>query len=121
MLRLTGIAVAVAAIIAVAVVVSPDADAPGTQPRRCAVGDERSYGTTYVLRIGVSDATCSAARKLVRAFHACRPGKQGRCEGPVAGYRCRERRFNRSALSYDSRVSCRHGRSRVTHTYTQFL
>jgi hypothetical protein len=120
--RLAGFAALVGAIIAVAVIVgSLLGGAPSTSAQRCPVGDERSYGTTYVLSISVSDASCRAARKVIRGFHACRPGKRGRCRKTVDGYRCRERRFNRSAISYDSRVSCRRGGRRVRHTYTQFI
>ncbi len=94
--------------------------APAASAKGCRVGDQRSYGTTYVLSISVSGTTCRAARRVIRAFHACRPGKAGRCSG-VLGYRCTESRFNKSSLSYDSRVTCRKGGKRVKHTYTQFI
>jgi len=86
----------------------------------CRVGDSRSYGTTYVLSISVSGTSCRAGRKVVRAFHACRKGKSGRCSG-VLGYSCSENRFNKSRLSYDSRVTCRKGGKTVKHKYTQFI
>ena len=93
--------------------------APAASAKSCRVGDERSYGTTYVLSISVSNTSCRAARKVIRAFHACRHGKSGRCTG-VLGYRCSESRFNTGRTSYDSRVTCRKGARTVKHTYTQF-
>jgi hypothetical protein len=96
------------------------ADPSAQAARSCKVGDVRGYGTTYVLGIRASGVSCRRARTLVRAFHACRPGKSGRCPR-VSGYRCSERRFNKSSQSYDSRVSCRNGDRTVKHTYTQFL
>lgn len=100
---------------------APAAAAPSADASRsCSVGNTRSYGTTYVLSISARRVTCSRAREIVRAFHACRPGKSGRCPR-VAGYSCNEERFNKSRLSYDSRVICRRGAKVVKHTYTQFL
>lgn len=96
--------------------VAPRADAAG----RCAVGDTRGYGTSFVLRISAARITCARARELVRAFHACRPGKTGRCPR-VSGYRCSEERFNRTSLSYEARVRCTRGAKVVRHVYLQFL
>ena len=93
--------------------------APAASAKGCRVGDERSYGTTYVLSIKVSGTSCRSGRKVIRAFHACRPGRSGRCSRAL-GYSCSESRFNKSATSYDSRVTCRKGGKRVKHTYTQF-
>jgi hypothetical protein len=85
----------------------------------CSVGDTRSYGTTYVTQISVKGVSCANGKKVIRAFHACRPGKSGKC-ARVSGYRCSEERFNKSPQSYDSRVKCKRGKKRVNHTYTQF-
>ena len=114
MTRLVG-SLTLLATVAALLTVAPVASAKG-----CRVGDERSYGTTYVTKISVSGASCRTARKVVRAFHACRPGKAGRCSG-VLGYHCSESRFNKSSLSYDSRVTCHKGGRTVKHTYTQFI
>lgn len=95
----------------------PDA----TASKSCSVGNSRDYGTTYVLSISASGGpSCRGARKLVKAFHACRPGKSGKCRR-VAGYSCSERRFNKSRQSYDARVTCKKRGRTVRHTYTQFL
>jgi hypothetical protein len=108
---------AVAALLALAH--AAPADATATAATSCRVGDSRSYGTTYVLSISVSGTSCRAGRSVIRSFHACRPGKSGRC-GSTKGYSCSERRFNKGRTSYDSRVTCRKGGKTVKHTYTQF-
>ena len=87
--------------------------------KSCDVGNTRSYGTTYVTVIGVSGISCAKGKQVIRAFLACRPGKSGHC-GRTSGYRCSERRYNKSAQSYDSDVTCKRGGKKVTHTYTQF-
>jgi hypothetical protein len=95
------------------------ADAPASASKSCSVGNSRSYGTTYVLGISARGTSCRSARRVIRAFHACRPGKSGRC-ARVLGYSCSESRFNKSSQSYDSRVTCSRGSKTVKHTYTQF-
>jgi hypothetical protein len=95
------------------------ANPTATASKACEVGNSRTYGTTYVLSISVRNLSCRSGRRVIRAFHACRPGKAGRCSR-TAGYSCRERRFNKSRQSYDSRVRCTRGERVVKHTYTQF-
>lgn len=87
----------------------------------CSIGDERSYGTTYVTKISVSGTSCRSGRKVIRAFHACRPGAKGKCGERVKGYSCSESRFNKGPTSFDSNVTCRKGDRTVKHTYTQFI
>jgi hypothetical protein len=94
------------------------ADPVATASKTCSVGDTRSYGTTYVISINVSNTSCRSGRSLVRAFHACRPGKSGKCPS-VKGYSCSERR-DKGATQYDSRVTCKKGSKTVKHVYTQY-
>ncbi len=103
-----------------AVVTTLLALAPAASAKSCRIGDDRSYGTTYVTKISASGTSCRSARKVVRAFHACRPGKSGKC-GRAKGYSCSESRFNKGPTSFDSNVTCRKGGRTVKHTYTQFL
>ncbi|MEA2418907.1 MAG: hypothetical protein QOE60_1113 [Thermoleophilaceae bacterium] len=106
-----------------AVVVAPSAHAAGpvaTASKTCDPGDTRSYGTTYVTSIGVSNTSCRNGKRLIRAYHACRPGKSGKCSS-VKDYSCSEKRYNKSRTSYDSDVTCRKGDKTVKHTYTQFV
>jgi hypothetical protein len=109
------------AVLGTLLALSPAASAAptATASKACKVGDSRSYGTTYVLSISVRGTSCRAGRRVIRAFHACRPGKSGRC-ARVSGYRCSESRFDKIKTQYSSRVTCRNGGKVVKHTYTQF-
>ena len=89
-----------------------------TASRSCSVGDSRSYGTTYVLKITTRNVGCRRARRLVRAFHKCRPGARGRCPR-VDGYRCSENR-DFGAGSFYSNVTCKRGGKVVKHRYNQW-
>ena len=91
--------------------------------RRCGLSrrEQRGgLGTTYVLKVSVRGTTCRGGKNLVKVFHRCRPGRAGRCSR-VRGWRCSEKRFNKSRFSYDSNVRCTRGGKRVWHTYTQNL
>jgi hypothetical protein len=85
--------------------------------------EQRHLGTTYVLRVSVSHVSCRSGKRLVRAYHSCRHrhgGADGHCRS-VSGYRCSERRFNKSRFSFDARASCSRGGRKVSQTYTQNL
>jgi uncharacterized membrane protein len=108
----------VAALAAVATV--PAAAEPGAQAAKsCGVGNGRGYGTSYVTSLSVTGTSCKNGRKVVKAFHACRPGKKGKCDHAVLGYSCTEKRYNQLSTTYDSKVTCKKGSRRVKHTYTQ--
>jgi hypothetical protein len=109
------LAACAAALTSTASAASPDA----TAAKGCSVGDSRSYGTTYVLKISVSGTSCRSGKRLIRAFHECRPGKSGRCSR-VKRYDCSESRFDRISTQYSSRVTCKRGDRVVKHTYQQF-
>ena len=107
---------------ACAAALTPTASAASTDAtaaKGCSVGDSRSYGTSYVLKISVSGTSCRSGKSLIRAFHVCRPGKSGRCPR-VKRYNCSESRFDRISTQYSSRVTCRRGDRVVKHTYQQF-
>ena len=71
---------ALALLTAVLLAPSASATAPvATASKSCAVGNSRGYGTTYVIKISASGTSCRAARSLIKAYHACRPGKSGKC------------------------------------------
>ena len=93
-------------------------DPTATASRACSVGNSRDYGTTYVLWIRARNVGCRRARRLVREFHACRPGATGRCPR-VSGYRCTEDRdYGRG--SFYSTVRCKRGGKVVRHRYNQW-
>jgi hypothetical protein len=90
---------------------------------KCSIrGVERKLGPTYVTSLQASGTSCASAKRLVKAFHACRKrngGKKGRCRASVSGYRCSENRSG-IATQFSAKVRCRRGGSSVVHTYTQF-
>ena len=84
--------------------------------------EQRSLGATYVLNLKAKKVTCGKAKKVVKAFNACRKangGVDGRCTKKVKRFRCTESRFNETSFQYDSNVTCKRGRKRVTFTYQQ--
>jgi hypothetical protein len=94
--------------------------------RSCGIhNQERSFGPTYVTLVSESGTSCRRAKAVVRAFHACRKAhggiKRGRCpaKASVLGYRCTEKRGSIPTQS-SGKVTCRNGKARVIHTYTQF-
>jgi hypothetical protein len=110
-----------AASIALFAPAAADAAPTAEASKSCSVGTGRGYGTTYVLSIKASGVSCRKAKRVVKAFHACRPGKSGRCSR-VDGWSCSEDRFNRlRGQQYSSRVTCRKGGKTVKHTYQQWI
>jgi uncharacterized membrane protein len=120
--RRLGPAIALLAVILVTALSGSAAAGPVARASKsCNVGSGRDYGTTYVTALSVRGTSCAAGKDVVRAFHACRPGKKGRCHRRVLGYSCSERRFNQIRTQYDSKVTCKKGSRVVKHTYTQWL
>jgi hypothetical protein len=83
---------------------------------------QRHLGTTYVLNVKVKGVGCAKAKKVVKAYHACRHehGKAGKCSKKVSGgWKCSDKRFNVISLQYDAHMTCKKGTARVFSTYTQ--
>jgi hypothetical protein len=92
-----------------------------TASKSCGVSKKpRALGPTYTLGLSVKGTSCKNGRGFVRAYYKCRGGGKGRCRHKVSGYRCSEKRSNAISTQFDARVSCRKGRRRITHKYTQF-
>jgi len=89
----------------------------------CSVrGQERRLGPTYTTSLSVTKVSCTAGKRLVRAYYKCRVasgGKDGRCRRRVSGYACTEKRSTGIPTQFDARVTCRSGSRRIVHTYTQ--
>lgn len=101
---------------------SASAGPTATAAATCSIkGQERTFGPTYVTAITASGTSCANAKKVVRAFHACRKvhGVKGRCTRKVLGYSCRETRGG-IPTQFSGKVTCVHGHARIVHTYTQF-
>ena len=122
--RLNRILLVLAAVAVLAVVpAAANADGPTAQAaKRCGVGNTRGFGPTYLLSLSVRGTSCRNGRRLVRSYYNCRKrngGRDGHC-GRTLGYRCSERRFNKSRVSFDASVRCKKGGRRINHKYTQF-
>jgi hypothetical protein len=110
----------VTALLAVAVGSSANAASSTTCDVR---KDGRKLGTTYVTSLKVSHVSCATAKKLVKAFHACRRangGVKGHCTRRVSGYRCTERRGNTIPTQYSAKVTCTRSPRSVRFNYTQY-
>jgi hypothetical protein len=85
--------------------------------------DGRKLGTTYVTSLKVSHVSCVTAKRLVKAFQACRRangGVSGHCNKRVSGYRCTERRGDSIPTQYSAKVNCTRFPRHVRFSYTQY-
>ena len=119
MTRRLGLLATFAAVLAVPAPAAAAAAPVAEAARSCDIGSGRGYGTTYVTSIRASGTSCRRAKRVIKAYHACRPGRAGRCGRRVRGYRCNEGTRDRSPVAYDARVTCRNGGNVVKHAYTQ--
>lgn len=125
MLRRTTL-LAVAAAVGALAILPAGAQASGPEAvaaKSCSLsGKTRSLGPTYTTSLSVKRTSCAKGRGLVTAYYNCRKrngGKKGRCSG-VSGYSCSERRYNVIKTQFDAKATCKKGRKKVVHTYTQF-
>jgi hypothetical protein len=109
------------------VAVPPGSAAPAARPHAattCDVKrDGRKLGATYVRSLKATGVSCPKAKRVVKAFNACRKahgGADGTCTTPVQSFRCAERRGAAIPTQYSSRVTCKSGARLVRFAYTQF-
>lgn len=125
MLRRTSVVVVAAALGALAILPA-GAQASGPEAvasKSCSLsGKTRSLGPTYTTSLSVKRVRCSKGESLVTAYYNCRKrngGKKGRCGG-VSGYSCSERRYDVIPTQFSATATCKKGRKKVVHKYTQF-
>ena len=85
-------------------------------------GKTRSLGPTYTTSLSVKRVSCSKGESLVKAYYNCRKangGKKGRCSG-VSGYSCSESRYDVIPTQFSATATCKKGKKKVVHKYTQF-
>jgi len=85
--------------------------------------DGRKLGTTYVTSLKVERVSCAKAKKVIKAFNACRKahgGAKGRCARRVLGYRCSEQRGDSIPTQYTSTATCKDADRGVRFRYTQY-
>lgn len=117
------VSVVLAALLAIPLSAPAFSSPSATASARCDVRSvERKLGPTYVTSLSAEGVSCSAAKRLVKAFHSCRRargGVKGRCTGRVRGFRCAEKRSS-IPTQFSSKVTCTKSGAKVVHTYTQF-
>jgi hypothetical protein len=125
MLRRTTLLV-VAATVAALAILPAGAQAAGPEAvaaKSCSLaGKTRSLGPTYVTSLSVKRVSCSKGESLVRAYYNCRldnGGRKSRCGG-VSGYSCSERRYDAIPTQFSATATCKKGKKKVVHKYTQF-
>jgi hypothetical protein len=125
MLRRTFLLVAAATVAALAMLPA-GAQAAGPEAvasKSCSLsGKTRSLGPTYTTALSVKRVKCSKGQSLVTKYYKCRKrngGKKGRCGG-VSGFSCSERRYDAIPTQFSATATCKKGRKKVVHKYTQF-
>jgi hypothetical protein len=125
MLRRTSF-LTVAAVAGALAIVPAAAQASGPEAvasKSCSLaGKTRSLGPTYTTSLSVKNVKCSKGRSLVTAYYHCRldnGGKRARCGG-VSGYSCSERRYDSIPTQFSATATCKKGKKKVVHKYTQF-
>jgi hypothetical protein len=125
MLRRTSLLVAAAAAAALTILPA-GAQAAGPEAfasKSCSLsGKTRALGPTYTTALSVKRVKCSKGESLVKAYYKCRKrngGKKGRCGG-VSGFSCSERRYAAIPTQFSATATCKKGKKKVVHKYTQF-
>ena len=125
MLRRTTL-LAVAATVGALAILPAGAQAAGPEAvaaKSCSLsGKTRSLGPTYTTSLSVKRTSCAKGESLVRAYYNCRldnGGRKARCSG-VSGYSCSESRYSVIPTQFSATVTCKKGRKKVVHKYTQF-
>jgi hypothetical protein len=123
MLRRTSLLAAVATFGALAALPAGAQAADAVASKSCSLsGKTRSLGPTYTTSLSVKRVSCSKGESLVKAYYNCRKangGKKGRCGG-VSGYSCSERRYDKIPTQFSATATCKKGKKKVVHKYTQF-
>lgn len=81
-------------------------------------------GDGYFTSMRVSGVSCSTGKSVAREHYrkrVGRGGKDGRYNGKVKGYSCRESSRNKISTELNARVTCKRGGKRIVFTYQQNL
>jgi hypothetical protein len=109
-------------LVALAAAVALPSSASAAYYHGCRLGDQGSYGVTYLTRLQVHHVTCGKGKRVVRAYNRCRRasgGADGRCHHRVLHFRCGENR-TRGHGQFTAVAVCKRGGRRVKFSYTQF-
>lgn len=85
-----------------------DRDPPGERP-------------TYNLTLKHQKTTCATAKKVMKAFHACRSKTSFTCtKRLLSRWTCTARKTSSIPTQFNARFTCTSGSKRVQSTYQQF-
>jgi hypothetical protein len=119
-LRLTSVVTAALAVLALTVGAQ---SAHSAAAKTCALAgadaQPASGKPTYNLSLKAKGATCPAALKVMRGFHACRAKTAVTCTKKVSGYTCTGRKTSSIPLTFYASFSCKSGAKLITSTYQQ--
>jgi hypothetical protein len=99
-----------------------DAQSATTKSCSLSAGDQDPPGEvpTYNLTLRVARSTCTTAKKVMRAFHKCRPATGFKCTRKVlTHWTCTGRMSSSSAVTFYASFSCTWGTRKVTSRYQQ--
>ncbi len=121
--RLAVLVALIAAVVALAATLPVD-DVQAVSYKSCVLSAAEAQppaGTpTYNLIVKRSGVTCATAKKVVRAFHACRSSASVRCERKLLGHwRCTGRKESSTPIIFYGSFSCTYGKRGVRSSYQQ--
>ena len=119
-MRLRLLPLALIAALAVAALAGPGTASAAT----CSVRTSDYPGDGYFTSLRVSGVSCRTGKSIAREHYRKRVrngGKDGRYNGSVKGYSCRESSRSKTSTELNARVTCKRGGKRVVFTYQQNL
>ena len=90
----------------------------------CSVRTSDYPGDGYFTSLRVAKVGCTKGKSVAREHYkkrVNRGGKDGKYNGRVQGFRCRESSRSKTSTELNARVTCKRGRKRVVFTYQQNL
>ncbi|HEX8208051.1 MAG TPA: hypothetical protein VF587_18445 [Solirubrobacteraceae bacterium] len=90
----------------------------------CNVKTSDYPGDGYFTSLRVTKVSCSTGKSVAREHYrkrVRRGGKDGKFNGSVKGYSCRESSRSKTSTELNARVTCKRGSKRVVFTYQQNL
>jgi hypothetical protein len=90
----------------------------------CSVRTSDYPGDGYFTSLRTKGVGCTKGKSVAREHYRKRVskgGRDGRFNGRVQGYRCRESSRSKTSTELNARVTCKRGGKRITFTYQQNL
>ena len=90
----------------------------------CGVKSSDYPGEGYFTSLSTKGVSCTKGKSVARAHYkkrVNRGGRDGKFNGRVKGFRCKESSRSKTSTELNARVTCKRGRKRVVFTYQQNL